>query len=327
MREWGTRVCQRGPDTLSGEIRRNPSRDRAESPTDFPAPEEDCSETASGRAAGAAVSGTEEVVHDMSWKTLLVLAVAGAALCGGEPARSPTRQANVTLRLNLPAFRLDLLEGGVVTATYPVAVGERRYPTRPGAFELTHITWNPWWYPPPSEWARDETIHPPGGDNPMGRVKLHYGGPYFLHGTPFENTIGTAASHGCVRMRDADARALARTLNRLAGGGVSDDSLDVIERDSSRTVTVALRQPVPVEIVYVTIELAAGRLYVHRDIYGLDRPTEAGVLEVLVAAGLEMERVDRAALARLVRRARSRSSSLALDSLMLPATAILENAR
>ena len=262
----------------------------------------------------------------MSWKTMLVL-VAGAALCGGEATPRATRQADVMLRLNLPAFRLDLVEGGVVTATYSVAVGERRYPTRPGAFELTHITWNPWWYPPPSEWARDETIHPPGGDNPMGRVKLHYGGPYFLHGTPFENTIGTAASHGCVRMRDADARALARTVNRLAGGGVSDDSLDVIERDSSRTVTVPLRQPVPVEIVYVTIELAAGRLYVHRDIYRMDRPTEAGVLEVLVAAGLEMERVDRVALARLVRRARSRSSSLPLDSLMLPATAILEDAR
>ena len=244
---------------------------------------------------------------------------AGAALCGGERSAQAPRQTDIALRLNIPAFRVDLLEAGIVTASYPVAVGQARYPTLRGAFRLTHITWNPWWYPPPSKWARNDTVHSPGANNPMGRVKLHYGGPYFLHGTPFENTIGTAASHGCVRMRNADARALARAVNRLAGGGVREDSLDVIEGDSSRTLTVELRDPVPIEIVYVTVEIDAGRLYVHRDIYGRDRPTEARALETLTIAGFDTGRVDRPALARLIRRARSRSSSMHIDSLISPA--------
>lgn len=260
-------------------------------------------------------------MRGMSWKTVLVLLVAGAALCGGDGPPRATRQASVMLRLNLPAFRLDLLEGGVVTATYPVAVGEPRYPTPVGEFRLTHITWNPWWYPPPSEWARNETIQPPGDSNPIGRVKLQFGGPYFLHGTPFASSIGKAASHGCVRMRDADAHALARTVNRLAGGGVPEDTLDTIEADSSRTVTVELRDPLPIEIVYVTIEIDAGRLYVHRDIYRQDRPTEVRALETLAMAGVDTGRVDRRAIARLVRRARSRSSSMPLDSLTSPVAA------
>jgi murein L,D-transpeptidase YcbB/YkuD len=258
-------------------------------------------------------------MRSMSWKTVLVLLWAGAALCGGDRPAGARRQVDVALRLNIPAFRVDLLEAGIVTASYPVAVGEPRYPTLRGAFRLTHITWNPWWYPPPSEWARNDAVHPPGANNPMGRVKLQYGGPYFLHGTPFENTIGKAASHGCVRMRDADARALARAVNRLAGGGVREDSLDVIEGDSSRTLTVELRYPVPIEIVYLTVEIDAGRLYVHRDFYGRDRPTEVRALETLAIAGFDTGRVDRPALARLIRRARSRSSSMNIDSLISPA--------
>lgn len=257
-------------------------------------------------------------MRGMSWKTVLVLLMAGTALCGGGPLAGSRRQADVMLRLNLPAFRLELLEAGVVTATYSVAVGERRYPTPVGEFHLTHITWNPWWYPPPSDWARNETIQPPGSSNPIGRVKLQFGGPYFLHGTPFATSIGKAASHGCVRMRDADVRALARTLNRLADGGLSEATLDTIEGDSSRTVTVELREPVPIEIVYVTTEIHAGRLHVHRDIYGRDRPTEARALETLWNAGLDTAHVDRVRLARLVREARVRPSSIALDSLILP---------
>lgn len=38
----------------------------------------------------------------------------------------------------------------------------------------------------------------------LGRFKLALGDGYLLHGTPYENTIGSAATHGCVRMYDAD---------------------------------------------------------------------------------------------------------------------------
>ena len=38
----------------------------------------------------------------------------------------------------------------------------------------------------------------------LGRFKLDLGNGYLLHGTPYENTIGDAATHGCVRLYDED---------------------------------------------------------------------------------------------------------------------------
>jgi lipoprotein-anchoring transpeptidase ErfK/SrfK len=38
----------------------------------------------------------------------------------------------------------------------------------------------------------------------LGRFKLDLGQGYLLHGTPYENTIGDAATHGCVRLYDED---------------------------------------------------------------------------------------------------------------------------
>ena len=261
------------------------------------------------------------------WKAVLVVILTLGLLCAGglllrTASGAPSPQgAAVALRLNVPAYRLDVIEGGLVTASYPVAVGERRYPTPLGSYHVTHITWNPWWFPPATDWARDEPVTPPGETNPMGHVKLQFGALYFLHGTPFENTIGKAASHGCVRMRDADVGDLARILNRLAGGGLSEDTLNAIEANFQRTVRVALRDAVPIEVVYATVELYDGRFYLHRDIYARGRATEEAALAVLAATGYGMDQVRRDVLARLVRRARTRSVSIAIDSL-IPAEAI-----
>jgi lipoprotein-anchoring transpeptidase ErfK/SrfK len=38
----------------------------------------------------------------------------------------------------------------------------------------------------------------------LGRFKLDLGNGYLLHGTPYEDTIGDAATHGCVRLFDED---------------------------------------------------------------------------------------------------------------------------
>lgn len=52
-------------------------------------------------------------------------------------------------------------------------------------------------------------IPPLGTDNrrvsgTLGKYKLNLGEGYMLHGTPDQNSIGLAATHGCVRLRDAD---------------------------------------------------------------------------------------------------------------------------
>lgn len=38
----------------------------------------------------------------------------------------------------------------------------------------------------------------------LGKYKLDLGDGYMLHGTPYQNTVGTAVTHGCVRLKDAD---------------------------------------------------------------------------------------------------------------------------
>ena len=56
-----------------------------------------------------------------------------------------------------------------------------------------------------------------GGDprNPMQGVKIYFREPwYFIHGTNKPGSIGSAASHGCLRMRTKDAKALARMISK-----------------------------------------------------------------------------------------------------------------
>jgi hypothetical protein len=38
----------------------------------------------------------------------------------------------------------------------------------------------------------------------LGKFRLDMGEGFLLHGTPYKDSIGMAATHGCVRMRDED---------------------------------------------------------------------------------------------------------------------------
>jgi hypothetical protein len=63
--------------------------------------------------------------------------------------------------------------------------------------------------PPPTDWAANKTYQPPGAAaNPMQAVKIYFQAPYyFIHGTNRPESIGEAASHGCIRMVPEDASA------------------------------------------------------------------------------------------------------------------------
>jgi L,D-transpeptidase ErfK/SrfK len=51
-------------------------------------------------------------------------------------------------------------------------------------------------------------------------VKIYFKAPYyFIHGTNDPDSMGEAASHGCIRMVPDDAVALARRIQE-AGGSV-----------------------------------------------------------------------------------------------------------
>ena len=173
--------------------------------------------------------------------------------------------AELRLALNVPAYRLDVMEGGMVTRSARVAVGQPRYRTPLGHFRVDYVIWNPWWIPPDSWWARKERPTAPGWSNPVGRVKLHVTGLVFLHGTPLEESLGSAASHACVRMSNADAIALARTVHAYAGPALDPQILDALEDDTSRTRTLGLTRAVPIDIVYRIAEVDSRELRLYPD--------------------------------------------------------------
>jgi lipoprotein-anchoring transpeptidase ErfK/SrfK len=85
-------------------------------------------------------------------------------------------------------------------ASFPVAVGMAAYPTPLGSYSIRAKTRNPWWYPPDAPWAEGAQPVPPGPGNPLGTRWMGLGGGVGIHGTYNSGSIGSAASHGCIRM-------------------------------------------------------------------------------------------------------------------------------
>jgi lipoprotein-anchoring transpeptidase ErfK/SrfK len=104
------------------------------------------------------------------------------------------------------SHRLTLYRGSKpgrmkVIRAFPVAVGQPAYPTPLGSFSIRTMTRNPWWYPPDRDWAEGAEPIPPGPGNPLGTrwMGLSVGG-VGIHGTYNSLSVGTSASHGCIRM-------------------------------------------------------------------------------------------------------------------------------
>jgi len=94
---------------------------------------------------------------------------------------------------------------------FGVATGQSSFPTPLGNYEIVNLQRNPWWYPPPSDWAAESDPVPPGPGNPLGTRWMGISAPYVgIHGTPDAASIGYSASHGCIRMRIPDAEWLFR---------------------------------------------------------------------------------------------------------------------
>jgi hypothetical protein len=199
---------------------------------------------------------------------------------------------SLSLRLNIPAYRLEVVKGERVVREIQVAVGTPDHPTPIGDFRVTSLVWNPWWIPPPFDWAKDEKATPPGPSNPTGRVKLFFGYYLFLHGTPDEASLGQAASHGCVRMRNPDAIALARTVHAHASPNLPAAVLDTLEANTRRTRSIGLEVPVPLSIRYDLVEVRGGRIEVHVDIYGSGSAGADEVVAALGRAGVDPGDVD-----------------------------------
>jgi lipoprotein-anchoring transpeptidase ErfK/SrfK len=119
----------------------------------------------------------------------------------------PVRSLPPALVVDRTLHRVSLYSNhGAKLKMLGVAVGQSRYPTPLGRYEIVTKQRNPWWYPPNAAWAAGEHPVPPGPGNPLGTRWMGISAPGVgLHGTPDAASIGYSASHGCIRMRIPDA--------------------------------------------------------------------------------------------------------------------------
>lgn len=119
----------------------------------------------------------------------------------------PGEEIPIRLVLKLSDRRVYIYLGDRIQTSYPVAIGKAGWETPTGTYQVRQLVRNPAWEHP---WTGK--IIPPGPTNPLGSRWIgfwtdgrnHIG----FHGTPDEELIGQAVSHGCVRMRDRDVQSL-----------------------------------------------------------------------------------------------------------------------
>ena len=90
-----------------------------------------------------------------------------------------------------------------VVRSYRVAVGAAGYETPRGLHRVQSKQRNPAWHAPNRPWAGElagQTIPPGDPRNPLKAAFISLGGGVGFHGTANLASIGTAASHGCIRM-------------------------------------------------------------------------------------------------------------------------------
>jgi lipoprotein-anchoring transpeptidase ErfK/SrfK len=111
--------------------------------------------------------------------------------------------------IDLGELSLTLYGGEKVIHTYSIAAGQPAYPTPTGSFVVVNMIVNPTWVPPDSAWAAGAEPIGPGPNNPLGTrwIGLSADG-VGVHGTPDPGSIGSYASHGCIRMRIPDVEHL-----------------------------------------------------------------------------------------------------------------------
>ncbi len=137
-----------------------------------------------------------------SWKAAAALALIALARAAAQEIQEANPE-RLRLIISIPDRKLAVLdEDARVTRTYDIAVGASVSPSPTGRFQVITRVSDPTYYHPGKVIA-------PGKGNPLGTrwIGLSAKG-YGIHGTNEPRSIGHAASHGCIRMRNTDVEEL-----------------------------------------------------------------------------------------------------------------------
>jgi lipoprotein-anchoring transpeptidase ErfK/SrfK len=109
---------------------------------------------------------------------------------------------------------------GHLLGFYPASIGSEEKPAPSGTFKVRRVAKNPTYhYDPKFRFrgvkAKHKITIKPGPNNPVGVVWIDLTAPsYGIHGTPNPDNIGKTESHGCIRLTNWDALALAAMVKR-----------------------------------------------------------------------------------------------------------------
>ena len=107
------------------------------------------------------------------------------------------------LVVNRGSFQMTLYKGLEQAKTYSVAIGAVGFDTPTGLYHIQNKAINPAWSVPNSDWAGELAGQVIPGGTPQNPLKARWMGIYDgagIHGTDATGSIGSAASHGCIRM-------------------------------------------------------------------------------------------------------------------------------
>lgn len=152
---------------------------------------------------------------DQTRGLLAIVLVLAARAFAQEGASRGQRQVLVSI----PDRKLAVIEKGEVLRVFAVAVGADVSPSPTGQFRVINRVTNPAYY-------HAGQMIPAGKGNPVGTrwVGLNRKG-YGIHGTNAPSSVGYAASHGCIRLRNRDMEQLFEMLR-------SGDAVEIrAERD------------------------------------------------------------------------------------------------
>jgi lipoprotein-anchoring transpeptidase ErfK/SrfK len=110
------------------------------------------------------------------------------------------------IAVNRSSYQLTLYRNLKVEKTYTIAVGAAGYDTPAGQYNIQNKQVNPYWNVPNSDWAGDLAgqVIPPGPGNPLQARWMGIYNGAGIHGTADVGSLGTSASHGCIRMAVPD---------------------------------------------------------------------------------------------------------------------------
>lgn len=117
------------------------------------------------------------------------------------------RRYHTVITVDRRTFTLRLFKRLRLAKRYKIALGAAGYETPSGRYTIQNKAVNPAWHVPNSPWAGSlaGTVVPGGApNNPLKARWLGIVNGVGIHGTAEEWSIGSRASHGCIRMRVAD---------------------------------------------------------------------------------------------------------------------------